>query len=685
MGTVTFHSEYNAPWGSSTLPVNFDARITYSETYNQQANTTAIAITKLELKNNTEINFGSVPFYGSISIGGTTLIDIDNTTTVRTVSLPADGAYHSISLPTSATATVTHNNDGSGSFTMTLGSSLSSGSTYYFAGLYSSTPLGIKLPANKTVSLTTRSRISQVAATNANFGSASTITITRYSSSFKHTVTASCAGHSETIATKTSSTSLSWTPAVATYAPLLPKAMATTALITCKTYNGSTLIGTSTTTVVLTLPAASVKPSTTISHTDPNGYLTTYGRYVKGKSKIQVTLTNTLKYGATVKTTTITANGATYNSSPATTDVIASASNTSVSAKITDSRGQSSTTALVTISIYDYTAPKINSFSCYRSTQTGAQDNTGAYMRVNYNVTITALGNNNSKALVVRYKKKDASSWLSQSVTLSSYSQSSYVVIDAEENYTYDVQLRLTDDFSTTVKSATLPAASVRVNFGAGKNGGIGIGKVSEIEKALELASDWQLMQSGKPVLGLPRGNDLAAEDNLNSVTGVGVYNCANSSTAAQITNTPTSSAGYKLLVLYTGANRRVQVAITSAATPELFIRWQGDSWGAWYKFYSQADFGSLPFELGLGVSIPENSSLNNYTTHGSYYVANATVAASITNSPVTSMGYKLIVFALNANTYIMQVAFTYNGQILRRVKNANGWSGWYKITQEAV
>lgn len=324
------------------------------------------------------------------------------------------------------------------------------------------------------------------------FGSTINITISRNSSSFTHTVKASCAGRNVTLYTKTSTyPTVTWTPPLGTYGPLITDAMSATATITCDTYNGDTLLGSSTTTCTIYFASSDVKPAVSIATADPNGYLSTYGKFVKGKSKIRVTLTETLKYSATTVTRTITANGSTYTSSPATTDVISSTANTSVTAKIVDSRGQSVTQS-TTIQIYDYTKPQINSFSVYRCNSDGTSNSNGAYARVNYNVTITALGNNNSKSLKIKYKKTTASSYTTKTVTLSSYSQSGNVHdIVADVDSSYNILLELADDFHTVSSSKVLPTVSTHVNHGAGINGGIGIGKVSEDNKTVDIADGW--------------------------------------------------------------------------------------------------------------------------------------------------------------------------------------------------
>lgn len=327
----------------------------------------------------------------------------------------------------------------------------------------------------------------------ATFGQSNTITLSRNQTSALHTVKVTCLGKTETLMTKGSTyPTLTWTPSVATYAPLLTNAKSTTATITVETFYSGYSVGTKSTTVTVNFAASDVAPSVTIAATDPTGYLSTYGAYVATKSKIKVDLTATYKYGASASTVAITANGANYSTNPATTAEIASAANTSVTGKIVDSRGISSNTAQQTISIIAYSPPKINSMVIHRCDQDGTLNDSGSYMRVDYDVSITALNDVNSKALAIKYKKRSDASYSTQSVTMSSYAQSGNVVIAADTNFTYDVQLALTDDFSTVTVALQLSTAFATVNLLSGGTG-IGIGKVAETAKRVEIATDWSV------------------------------------------------------------------------------------------------------------------------------------------------------------------------------------------------
>lgn len=495
MGSVVFTSTYSTPIvGSAT----YNVRVSYSEAYNQATNRTTLRITGVELqKVGNSTNWGSLPFFGSVRVNGTTLLSMNGGSSVR-VSLNG-GGYCSVAIPSSGSVEIEHEADGSKNVSFAIVGGFTYGGSTYFCALYpgrdgvTNYPFGA-VSSTKTVSLTTHPRISAVSASDAFFGEPVTITLNRYNADFTHTVRASVAGNTETLMVKgTTYPTLTWTPALATYAPLITNAMSATATITSETYNGDTLIGTATTTCTLTFKAADVAPGVTIATADPTGLLATYGKYVKGKSKITVTLTNTFQYGATLALTQIDANGATYNESPVTTDFILSADSTTITARIVDSRGQIAT-ATLTIEIYDYNPPQINAYAVHRCKADGTEDNTGAYFSVAYNITITPLGNHNSKTLTAKYKKQAEQSYASQNIPLATYSEESVSApIAVDTNATYNIRIELTDDFGSAIAELRLPTAATRMNWGPGVNGGIAIGKVNEIDKALEIAEDWSL------------------------------------------------------------------------------------------------------------------------------------------------------------------------------------------------
>lgn len=365
------------------------------------------------------------------------------------------------------------------------GSSFNSGATHVVSG-------------NVNVVVSATYAISSISTGNGTFGTAQTITVTRYNSSYKHTIVAYCAGRTQTIATGSSSLSISWTPDVSIM-NYITSSMSSSCRIECTTLNGTTPLGTSSITVTLSLPTSgtySVKPTPSFtSVTDPNGYASTFGGYVQSKSRIAVTVSDGLKYSASVASRSSTANGTTYNNSSFTTSVINSTSATSISTTVKDSRGQTGT-ASTSITILAYTAPSITTFGVHRCNSSGVPDENGSYFYASYGFTISPLNNGNTKSAVVQYRKVgDSGSWADVPITVSSYTQTgntSPTLIDTD--YSYDVRLVITDYFGSVQTTTQLSTVAATLDFYS-TGDGAAFGKVAESADVLDVAWNTHVRQ----------------------------------------------------------------------------------------------------------------------------------------------------------------------------------------------
>lgn len=145
------------------------------------------------------------------------------------------------------TFTISHNSDGTKTITIQGGWSTNGHSSYIKDGSVSG-----------QVTLPRIARASTISSLSTNLGSAGTISITRQSSDFTHTLTYTFGSASGTIVTKTSNTSVSWTPDVSLIAQFGADDKTKTGTITCTTYSGNTSVGTSTGTLTLTIPNSSL-------------------------------------------------------------------------------------------------------------------------------------------------------------------------------------------------------------------------------------------------------------------------------------------------------------------------------------------------------------------------------------------------------------------------------------------
>ena len=116
--------------------------------------------------------------------------------------------------------------------------------------------------ANVTVSVTGSYGTAGVpSADDGSFGQALPIRVSGQSAGAKLTVKVSCAGRSETLLSLGSASSLTWTPAVSVYAPLVKNAASAPAVITVETWYGEAKLYTRTKSVTLRWAPGTLPPS----------------------------------------------------------------------------------------------------------------------------------------------------------------------------------------------------------------------------------------------------------------------------------------------------------------------------------------------------------------------------------------------------------------------------------------
>ena len=410
-----------------------------------------------------------------------------NGTTVYSTSTDTRIQLYNGTSVASGTTKITHNADGTKSFSLSIE-----------AGVYT---YAVSVTASGTHTLDTIPRASTVSATNTNLNSASTITITRASSSFTHTLTYSFGSTTGTIVSKTTSTSVSWTPAL-TLANQIPNAVSGTCTITCDTYNGSTKIGSKTCTLTLTVPA-SVKPTmTSVTATRVDGDVpTAWAIYVQNKSKATVTINGAAgAYGSTISSYSISGGGYSSTASSFTTGLLAASGTITFTAKVTDSRGRVSDAKTVSISVVAYSAPSFSSYISQRATSAGVINDDGTYIRGLISFSYATCSSKNTITCATYYKKSSATSWTNANKSFSSGTAFTFGGGAISTESSYDVKYTITDAFTTVTIIDMVSTASVLMDFKAGGKG-IAIGKVSEKDKTLEIADSWELEVHGKKLI----------------------------------------------------------------------------------------------------------------------------------------------------------------------------------------
>lgn len=299
---------------------------------------------------------------------------------------------------------------------------------------------------------------SEVSASNGTLGTALTISISRYVNTYKHKLEYSFGNSHGDIAMYVN-TSYTWTPPLS-LAAQFPNATSGTCTITCKTFDGSTLIGTKTVSITLSIPD-SVKcgiSTVTLSET-VSGIATKFGGFVQGHSKIRVTATydTSNAQGATVSSISITINGQTLAANNAVTNEISNYGTLSFSVTITDSRGRTETYT-GTYNVYAYATPTIT----HKASRAAA---TPSSIVVEYTHGISPCGDHNDKKIEIHYKKTTEQYYTEiPEITPSAYSgTASYTITDTDPNATYLVKTIVSDAFNSVSVESKVAATGNRI------------------------------------------------------------------------------------------------------------------------------------------------------------------------------------------------------------------------------
>nr|DAW56135.1 MAG TPA: protein of unknown function DUF859 [Caudoviricetes sp.] len=331
-----------------------------------------------------------------VVIDGTTVYSSSDRINLYNGTLVARGTY-----------TMTHNSSGTKSFTASAQ-----------AGIYT---VAVNCTGSGTFTLPT---IARVATINSISGSRITDTFsvnyTNYSSSFTNNLLIAINGQSttQTITDYQSGASFTLSNALKNAIYSASTSSKTVSLsFRLSTYNGNTLIGTSSATLVTVTITNSNPTIGSVAYRDTNSTtvaITGNDQYIiRNKSTLQATLTNlSAQNSATLTKVELTIAGNTTSITLTGTDVatqtvnlgsINLSSNSTLTVKLTDSRGNTATTT-ATILIYDYVTPTAV-ISCARESNYYTDTN----LLVNAN--FSSLGGNNAVTIKAYTKLSSASSY----------------------------------------------------------------------------------------------------------------------------------------------------------------------------------------------------------------------------------------------------------------------------------
>ena len=478
--------------GYFDLTGNYGAslRVHWSETYDIETNQSVVTISKLQVMSSW---YSGVTYYldGTISINNSVAVNMSSSGGTNPVTIAALDSFYDVGGTLGAVSGITHNDDGSGQTSISV-----SVKGYTQSGGAGS---GWAVSGTHDITLATIPRKSTLSASNGTLGTAQKLTVTKKADSFTHTIKYSCGTASGTICTKSSATSITWTPPIE-LASQNTTGTSVAIKLTITTYSGSTSIGSNSISITCKIPA-SVAPTCSLSVTDATGLDATYGAMVKGYSKMAIAITATKAYGSAISTYQITANGSVYNVQSVTTGVLKSSGTLSVTATVVDQRGRAGT-ATESVSVLDYTAPVVTLLKVNRCDEDGTANESGEFVQVTFSGTVTALNNKNTANYKLEYKKTTASSYTAVTLTAlaNNYSVSnSTYIFAADSGSSYNVRLTITDDLSNGKRSTVASTGDTIMHFRASGKG-MGIGKVGEADNTLDMG--WAIRMNGNRING---------------------------------------------------------------------------------------------------------------------------------------------------------------------------------------
>lgn len=381
----------------------------------------------------------------------------------------------------SGTVTVPHNNDGtktvSWSIRMDEVTGNYSGDTWKYGA--TSTSGSLKLTDIPRATTPTLSK------TSADMGTSIAINTTPAVSTFTHNIYYKYDGGSwTTIGTSQSGDTTFSIPL--SLASQVPNGTSLPLTISCETYNDGTLIGIKQVSFTSTVPSSVVPSISSITVSEAGSVPSSFGCYVKSKSKLKIVTSASGSYSSTITNCTVEYLGSVYSGSSITTGVVNSSGSTSIKVTVTDSRGRkASSTKAVTI--VDYATPSLWNISVNRAKSDGTIADDGICANITYAYSISSVNSKNAKSFKIEWSS-DNSSWttlLSESNYSADSSTTSTTVFDSDSKFYF--RFKLADSFSTTTKTLLLTETYSLMEYHAGGKGIGFFGKPSKGNDTMEV------------------------------------------------------------------------------------------------------------------------------------------------------------------------------------------------------
>lgn len=365
--------------------------------------------------------------------------------------------------------TIPHDANGNGSFSME--------STFNVDFIFNGVHYGdINVSGRGTLNTIPRTSNVSVSKGTINMGDSVDINIARKASSFTHTLRFLFGGDTVTIADKTGSTTVAFTPPDFLLRQM-PNSTSLWGTVICDTYSGNTKIGTTSTKLTInTVNNASYQPEIQdiIIKEEDTSITTAIGAvFLQNKSKFNVRVVSTGKrYAGIARTEFLFGQQHFYNDTFS--GFGTSESGTiDIKATVWDTRGYS-VTKTVQINVFPYKNPQVSKFSVVR------RQNAQEIVDINFTGKTTPVGTDNTMGYKLEYNSAKNTTWIpikaETNATQDTWTLSmSKDAIEIDQSYNF--RLTVYDEMMNVTSTQIVPVALVPMSWGSN---GSSIGKVFE-------------------------------------------------------------------------------------------------------------------------------------------------------------------------------------------------------------
>ena len=278
-----------------------------------------------------------------------------------------------------------------------------------------------------------------------------TATATKKSSSFTDTIVVKLGSYSQTVTSGTAFTiPEEWINAIS--------GTSATATVTVTTKSGSTTVGSKSVNLTITVPE-SIRPALSdISVSEAITSVTSaFGnRYVKTLSRLNTEVTAEGIYGSSITTYSTSIDGITYPGQSFQSNALNTAGTLQIKSTVTDSRNRTGELTK-NVTVVDYFSPTITGMSYIPCDSDGTENSNGDYIKVIISGKVASVDDQNTRNLILKYKKSSDPAYTTKTITLSSYvfENVSTLISDIDPTSTYELIAELSDKISTTSYSTS--------------------------------------------------------------------------------------------------------------------------------------------------------------------------------------------------------------------------------------